>query len=75
MICDEVYALSHFGKDNSEDAAGFCSALSLDLDLIGCQRSRVHVVWSMSKDLGCSGLRMVGLKDLYLLGQPLISHN
>lgn len=23
--------------------------------------SRVHIIWSLSKDLGCSGLRIVGL--------------
>lgn len=58
LICDEIYALSYFaGSDSGETP--FQSILGTDLRAIGCDLSRVHVVWSMSKDFGCSGLRLV----------------
>ncbi|KAL5356677.1 hypothetical protein BJX96DRAFT_187400 [Aspergillus floccosus] len=57
LICDEVYALSYFGGGDSK-ATPFQSIVSLDLNAIGCDLSRVHVVWCMSKDFGCSGLRL-----------------
>lgn len=60
LICDEVYALSYFGAADSE-ATPFQSIVSFDLNAMGCDLSRVHVVWSMSKDFGCSGLRLVSL--------------
>ena len=45
----EIAALDlHDSRDNA-DGAG-----SIDL-------SRVHVIWSLSKDLGCSGLRIVNV--------------
>jgi aspartate/methionine/tyrosine aminotransferase len=55
-ISDEIFALSVF---ENPDAAGnpFVSALSLIDE--GIDSSRVHVVWSASKDFGCSGIRMV----------------
>ena len=37
-----------------------------DIDL-----SRVHIIWSLSKDLGCSGLRMVYLTLLLFLSTSL----
>ncbi|KAL2869632.1 O-methyltransferase gliM [Aspergillus lucknowensis] len=57
LICDEVFALSYFGGADSK-ATPFQSIVSSDLSAIGCHLSRVHVVWSMSKDFGCSGLRI-----------------
>lgn len=62
LVSDEVYALSTFVSDNAPDtSSAFVSALSLDLASAKCKESRVHVVWSMSKDLACSGLRIVGV--------------
>lgn len=64
FISDEVYALSCFDTDNDEtETRGpqFVSALHLDLDRLGVDRARVHVVWSTSKDFGSSGFRMVCL--------------
>ncbi|KAL6235268.1 hypothetical protein BDW75DRAFT_230451 [Aspergillus navahoensis] len=57
LICDEIYALSYFDGNHSE-ATPFQSILSLDLEAMGCDLSRIHMVWSMSKDFGCSGLRL-----------------
>lgn len=62
FISDEVYALSTYGNDQTASAtSSFVSALSLNLEDVECERSKVHVIWSMSKDLACSGLRLVGV--------------
>lgn len=70
LVSDEVYAMSSF--DSSPALPPFVSALSLlanfpetdveerHLGKVVIDPSRVHVIWSMSKDFGCSGLRMVG---------------
>ena len=69
FVSDEVYALSSF--ESTSVLPPFCSALSLlrnspetdveqrhhGKDII--DPARVHVVWSMSKDFGISGIRMV----------------
>jgi gliotoxin/aspirochlorine biosynthesis aminotransferase len=64
FVSDEIYALSVFDAPDHTEAVGFESVLSLDLDVVGCDPSRVHAIWSMSKDFGCSGLRMVSNPDL-----------
>ncbi len=66
FISDEVYALSCFDDDDEADTGlpPFVSALHLDLDRLGVDRARVHVVWSTSKDFGSSGFRMVCLAVL-----------
>lgn len=57
FISDELYALSvHELKGNSDARPEFCSALSLR----GAS-NQVHVVYGLSKDFGCSGIRMVNL--------------
>lgn len=61
FISDEVYALSRFNSPDLPDAQPFVSVLSLPLDDIGADKSRVHVVWSTSKDFGQSGFRVVRL--------------
>jgi hypothetical protein len=65
FISDEVYALSAFRTDPGSPP--FTSALSLLDGEAGSDTSRVppimasrvHVVWSLSKDFGCSGVRLV----------------
>ncbi|RHZ46029.1 pyridoxal phosphate-dependent aminotransferase [Aspergillus thermomutatus] len=57
LVCDELYALSCFQQDMLKPNR-FNSILSLDLESCGHDMSRVHTVWSLSKDFGCSGLRM-----------------
>jgi aspartate/methionine/tyrosine aminotransferase len=58
FISDEVYALSVFPSSDLPHLRQFVSALSLDLKSLSVDESRVHVVWSMSKDFGQSGVRM-----------------
>ena len=59
LISDEIYALSVW--DNTVDkrpaAVPFQSCLALDTNGV-IDRSRVHVVWGMSKDFGANGLRL-----------------
>jgi aspartate/methionine/tyrosine aminotransferase len=74
FLSDEIYALSTFGRVESQatgkrsqrggetftsPSAHFVSVLSRDLERLGVQASRVHILYSISKDLGCSGLRLV----------------
>lgn len=42
-----------------EESVGFTSVLSLDLENLGIDPARVHVVWSLSKVLGASGIKCV----------------
>ncbi|KAJ5113757.1 1-aminocyclopropane-1-carboxylate synthase 7 [Penicillium angulare] len=60
LISDEVYALSRLQNVNCFQP--FISALSLLDDNLNANLAtlapRVHVVWSMSKDFGCSGIRL-----------------
>ncbi|PQE18822.1 1-aminocyclopropane-1-carboxylate synthase 1 protein [Rutstroemia sp. NJR-2017a WRK4] len=53
-ISDEVSALCAF---NTNPEKPFVSALSLVRDGEGIRRSRVHVIWSASKDFGSAGVR------------------
>jgi aspartate/methionine/tyrosine aminotransferase len=61
FISDEVYALSTFSSADfpNRPCVPFTSVLSLDVAAIGGDPSRVHMVWSLSKDFGCNGLRVV----------------
>lgn len=60
FISDEVYALSTFGEGHSENGKPEfpSSALHLDLNSLGVDHERVHVIWSTSKDFGSSGIRL-----------------
>ncbi|KIX09590.1 uncharacterized protein Z518_00670 [Rhinocladiella mackenziei CBS 650.93] len=58
FISDEVYALTNFKTTDEIETTPFTSVLSLDLAALGVDMSRVHTVWSLSKDLGQSGFRM-----------------
>ncbi|KAF2815491.1 aminotransferase GliI, partial [Mytilinidion resinicola] len=56
-ISDEVYALSlHTGSENQTQSPGFISALSLENS-----DKLVHIIYSLSKDFGCSGIRLGAL--------------
>ncbi|KAF2092843.1 PLP-dependent transferase [Rhizodiscina lignyota] len=68
FVSDEIYALSTFGAIK-EDYAGcgevfespasdFVSVLSRDLRKLGVNSSRVHLIYSISKDFGGSGMRL-----------------
>lgn len=56
-ISDEVYALS-MHKPVPVDYTPFTSALELDA---GQESYRIHVIYSLSKDFGCNGVRLVSL--------------
>ena len=58
FISDEVYALSVFSSPDLPNPKPFVSVLSINLEEIGIDKSRIHVVWSTSKDFGQSGFRM-----------------
>ncbi|KAL4865151.1 pyridoxal phosphate-dependent transferase [Aspergillus spectabilis] len=57
FVSDEVYAMSSFLSDDT-DSPPFISALSMLSTVPVAMASRVHVAWSMSKDFGCSGIRL-----------------
>jgi aspartate/methionine/tyrosine aminotransferase len=59
LISDEVLGLDTFPSPDLPNAPSFVSALSLDPLALGCDPDRVHVVWTTSKDLGVSGMRLV----------------
>ncbi|KAK8092443.1 uncharacterized protein PG998_014928 [Apiospora kogelbergensis] len=58
FVSDEVYAVSELDNPSSTSPVPFISALAIDVASIGCDPSRVHVIWSISKDFGSSGFRM-----------------
>ncbi|GAA5915988.1 hypothetical protein JCM6882_003488 [Rhodosporidiobolus microsporus] len=60
LIVDEIYALSTFSTtDTPAPPVPFTSILSLDpLAEAGCNPSRVHMVYSASKDFGANALRL-----------------
>jgi aspartate/methionine/tyrosine aminotransferase len=59
FICDEIYALSVWENtvDAQPTAIPFQSCLSVDTESL-VDRSRIHVIWGMSKDFGANGLRL-----------------
>ncbi|KAF1362624.1 PLP-dependent transferase [Lizonia empirigonia] len=61
FISDEIYALSTYDSADLPDPRPFISILSLNLPTIKVNPARVHVIWSVSKDFGCSGFRMGSL--------------
>jgi gliotoxin/aspirochlorine biosynthesis aminotransferase len=78
FLSDEIYALSTFGRVDAHAAgeptqragkgftspsAHFVSVLSRNLERLGVNASRVHMLYSISKDFGCSGLRLVRTSD------------
>ncbi|KAI1749148.1 aminotransferase GliI-like protein [Xylaria castorea] len=58
FISDEVFALSEHGCADLRLPRKFTSALAIDAAAHGCDASRTHVIWSMSKDLGATGARL-----------------
>lgn len=60
LISDEVFALSEHGCSNLSKPRKFTSALAIDAAANGFDPTKVHVIWSVSKDLGATGARLVG---------------
>ncbi|QRD85572.1 1-aminocyclopropane-1-carboxylate synthase [Aspergillus flavus] len=59
LVSDEAFALSSFTSPDFTNPEPFISCLSIDPSRVGCDPQRIHVVWSMSKDLSASGVRLV----------------
>ncbi|KAF7596690.1 hypothetical protein BBP40_000613 [Aspergillus hancockii] len=55
FISDEIYALSTFDVGAE---SRLCQVLQMDLSEIRVDMARIHILYSVSKDLGSSGLRM-----------------
>ncbi|KAF4542001.1 PLP-dependent transferase [Lasiodiplodia theobromae] len=63
FVSDEIYALSAFGPlpgcgGLQSPSLSFDSVLAMDLERLRVDASRVHLLYSISKDFGSSGLRM-----------------
>lgn len=59
LISDEVFGLSELGCEDLRGSRNFTSALAIDPAAYGCDPERIHVIWSLSKDLGATGARLV----------------
>ncbi|KAH8160894.1 hypothetical protein CIB48_g7353 [Xylaria polymorpha] len=58
FISDEIYGMSIFPNPDIPNPVPFVSIMSIDIKAMGFDLSRVHMIWSISKDLGSSGLRV-----------------
>ncbi|OOO14051.1 aminotransferase class I and II [Aspergillus oryzae] len=58
LVSDEAFAFSSFTSPDFTNPEPFISCLSIDPSRVGCDPQRIHVVWSMSKDLSASGVRL-----------------
>ncbi|KAI4958692.1 putative secondary metabolism biosynthetic enzyme [Alternaria arbusti] len=61
LISDEIYALSTYESEDMPRPMPFVSLLSLDFEAMEVSPARAHVIWSVSKDFGCSGFRLGAL--------------
>ncbi|KAG5251757.1 hypothetical protein OIU77_024722 [Salix suchowensis] len=52
IVCDEIYAATIFGSSN------FISISEVVEEIMDCNRDLVHIVSSLSKDMGLPGLRV-----------------
>jgi hypothetical protein len=59
LIVDEVFALSEHGCSDLRQPRKFTSALAIDAAAHGCDATKIHVIWSISKDLRATGARLV----------------
>ena len=63
LISDEVFALNTLMGASNRHPQWFVSVLNLNPESLGCDESRVHVIWSLSKVFGVSGIRLVSLSS------------
>ena len=61
LVSDEVFGLSEFDAPDLENAPKFTSILSIDPELLGADPTRIHLIWSLSKDFAASGVRLVSI--------------
>ena len=62
LVSDEVFAPMTFESPDVSEEEQFVSVLSLDCEALGCDRSRIHMIWSPSKAFALSGVRLVGFE-------------
>lgn len=74
LISDEVYALSAH-QPIPDDTVPFTSILSVDSEEAGKGNPDVHVIYSLSKDFGCNGIRVVRYLTLAITSAPGILTN
>ncbi|RDW70934.1 hypothetical protein BP6252_07497 [Coleophoma cylindrospora] len=59
FISDEIYGMSEINLGRTDFLAlPFLSVLEIDLQMLDVNPARVHMIYSISKDLGSSGLRL-----------------
>ncbi|KAI9644108.1 hypothetical protein NHQ30_007461 [Ciborinia camelliae] len=58
LLSDEIYSLSKHETREDNDVVPFTSMLDLDLKKLGVSLTRLHVIWGVSKDFCCNGLRL-----------------
>lgn len=59
LVVDEVFGPMTFEAPDLPQGDRFVSVLSLDCKALGCDPSRVHMIWSPSKVFALSGIRLV----------------
>jgi aspartate/methionine/tyrosine aminotransferase len=59
LITDEVFGPLTFKSPDLPEEERFVSVLELDCEALGCDPSRVHMIWSPSKVFALSGVRLV----------------
>ena len=59
FISNEEYGLTSFPSAEIPDPVPFISALSLDDRALGCDPSRSHTIYGISRDFGASNFHMV----------------
>lgn len=52
IVCDEIYAATIFGSEN------FVSISEVVEEVMDCNRDLIHIVYSLSKDMGLPGFRV-----------------
>lgn len=58
--------MSGFESPDLPEAPKFTSISSLDAKSLGADPSRIHLVWSLSKDFAASGVRLVRAKNAFV---------
>ncbi|KAJ3567908.1 hypothetical protein NP233_g6062 [Leucocoprinus birnbaumii] len=57
LLSDEIFAMSVFATRDIPHPPSFVSVLSVDLNKLGVNPARIHVLYGMSKDFNANGFR------------------
>ncbi|KAJ8132319.1 hypothetical protein O1611_g1306 [Lasiodiplodia mahajangana] len=55
---ESLIEIIELGSEDLRQPRKFTSVLAIDAAAHGCDANRIHVIWSMSKDLGATGARL-----------------